>query len=142
MSVVRAAAKATCDPILKEIMEGSYDKLSHEVSMYFLSHEDLAQQLWKTHKPGAVFLLACGVAWQACVRKGFTKEWRDVQLNQLKVVIYSILGVKQDVGFDKRIMAAERTAGIVTNQLLDLLSWIDARRQIHERIPLGVCYPA
>ena len=73
MSVVRAAAKATCDPILKEIMEGSYDKLSHEVSMYFLSHEDLAQQLWKTHKQGAVFLLACGVAWQACVRKGFTK---------------------------------------------------------------------
>ena len=83
-------------------------------------------------------LLACGVAWQACVRKGFTKEWRDVQLNQLKVVIYSILGVKQDIGFDKRIMAAERTAGIVTNQLLDLLSWVDARRQIHERIPLGV----
>ena len=72
------------------------------------------------------------------MRKGFTKEWRDVQLNQLKVVIYSILGVKQDIGFDKRIMAAERTAGIVTNQLLDLLSWIDARRQIHERIPLGV----
>ena len=138
MSVVRAAAKATCDPILKEIMEGSYDKLSHEVSMYFLSHEDLAQQLWKTHKQGAVFLLACGVAWQACVRKGFTKEWRDVQLNQLKVVIYSILGVKQDIGFDKRIMAAERTAGIVTNQLLDLMSWINARRQIHERIPLGV----
>ena len=55
MSVVRAAGKATCDPILKEIMEGSYDKLSHEVSMYFLSHEDLAQQLWKTHKQGAVF---------------------------------------------------------------------------------------
>ena len=48
MSVVRAAAKATCDPILKEIMEGSYGKLSHEVSMYVLSHEDLAQQLWKT----------------------------------------------------------------------------------------------
>ena len=106
--------------------------------MYFLSHEDLALELWDTHKPGAVFLLACGLAWQACVRKGFTKEWRDVQLNQLKVVIYSILGVKQDIGFDKRIMAAERTAGIVTNQLLDLMSWINARRQIHERIPLGV----
>ena len=56
------------------------------------------------------------------MRKGFTKEWRDVQLNQLKVVIYSILGVKQDIGFDKRIMAAERTAGIVTNQLLDVMS--------------------
>ena len=74
MSVVRAAAKATCDPILKEIMEGSYDKLSHEVSMYFLSHEDLAQQLWKTHKQGAVLFIGLRRGMAGLRAKGLHKR--------------------------------------------------------------------
>ena len=48
-TTVRAAAKATCDPILKDIVEGSYDKLSHEVSMYSLSHEETCPNISGRH---------------------------------------------------------------------------------------------
>ena len=131
-SVLQQAVDKLQDHVLSCAMDCAYDKLGHAVSQYFISHRGLQAQLEELGFIGDALLLeVLGESWQAWKRPHLTLRVRTEALEWLSVVVWRILGVSNVL--DGRFRA-ERTAGIVTDQLFDLLSDVDARLEALTRL--------
>ena len=121
---LRAAAETVKDEVLSKILECSYDKHSHMCSLYVATHRGLLAQLRELgHIQDAEFIEALGLAWRAWKQRGLPMEKRFEYLWQFRLVVYRVFGFDALANVD--VLRSTHIAGMITNQLLDLLAGID-----------------
>jgi hypothetical protein len=127
---LRRAAEIIDDKTLIKILEQSYDKHSHACSLFVATHRELKQKLIELgFLQEAVFLESLGLAWRAWKQRGLTFGTRLYYLSHLRLTIYAIFGKDGLCKVD--VLRSQHTAGVPTNQLLDMLAAIDVFEQIY-----------
>ena len=109
---LKLASEQLKDETLSKVIERSSDKHSHACSLFVATHRELQQKLIELG-----FL------------QGLTFGTRLYYLSRLRLTIYAIFG--QDALCKVDVLRSQHTAGVPTNQLLDMLAAIDVFEHIY-----------
>jgi len=127
---LKLASSEIDDEIVSKILERGSDKHSHACSLYVATHPKLVAKLHeKGHAREGLFLESFGLAWRAWKQPGLAFETRLSYISRLRLVIYSVFG--SDALCKVEVLRSQHTAGVPTNQLLDLLAAMDVFEQIY-----------